>query len=225
MKAVRASINRQQKLNARSQTHQQLKTAGETENAQEQQYLHNAQATAKPTMPPPTIATSSTSGAAFTPPTSWVRSYTSLREISASSRARGNETSIRLPRSNHSSLQPPHKTQSRNPLSPKAQPKRREKERGRDTVGERLREYLRPGNPAWRRIRARSRRVAEGPGERPDPIRRRREASVREEREHESQQKCPGLEGRCGKRGGEMDRAPAHLRLESRAETAEGPIG
>ena len=93
-------------------------------------------------------------------------------------------------------------------------------------MGERLREYLRPGNPAWRRIRARSRRVAEGPGERPDPIRRRREASVREEREHESQQKCPELEGRCGKRGGgEMDRAPAHLRLESMAETAEGPIG
>ena len=53
-----------------------------------------------------------------------------------------------------------------------------------------MREYLRPGHPAWRRILARSRRVAEGPGERPDPIRRRREASVGEEREHESQQKC-----------------------------------
>ena len=53
-----------------------------------------------------------------------------------------------------------------------------------------MREYLRPGHPGWRRIRARSRRVAEGPGERPDPIRRRREASVGEEREHESQQKC-----------------------------------
>jgi hypothetical protein len=42
----------------------------------EQQYLHNAQAMAKPTMPPPTIATLSTSGAAFTPPTSWMRPYT-----------------------------------------------------------------------------------------------------------------------------------------------------
>ncbi|TVU44023.1 hypothetical protein EJB05_03447 [Eragrostis curvula] len=38
------------------------------EKVHEQQYLHNAQATAKPTMPPPTIATSSTSGVVFTPP-------------------------------------------------------------------------------------------------------------------------------------------------------------
>jgi hypothetical protein len=42
-------------------------------------------------------------------------------------------------------------------------------------------EYLRAGRPGGPRIRARGRRVAEGPGERPDPVGRRREASAREE--------------------------------------------
>jgi hypothetical protein len=41
-------------------------------------------------------------------------------------------------------------------------------------------EYLRAGRPVGPRIRARGRHVAEGPGERPDPVRRCK-ASAREE--------------------------------------------
>ena len=43
-------------------------------------------------------------------------------------------------------------------------------------------EYLRAGRPVGPRIRSRGRRAAEGPDERPDPVRRRREASAREKR-------------------------------------------
>jgi hypothetical protein len=42
-------------------------------------------------------------------------------------------------------------------------------------------EYLWAGRPIGPRIRARGRRVAEGPRERPDPVRYRRKASAREE--------------------------------------------
>jgi hypothetical protein len=43
-------------------------------------------------------------------------------------------------------------------------------------------EYLRAGRPVSPRIRSQGRHAAEGPGERPDPVRRRREAFTREER-------------------------------------------
>jgi hypothetical protein len=42
-------------------------------------------------------------------------------------------------------------------------------------------EYLRAGRPVGPRIRAQGRRVAKGPGERPDSVRRCRKASAREE--------------------------------------------
>jgi hypothetical protein len=43
-------------------------------------------------------------------------------------------------------------------------------------------EYLRAGRPVGPRIRSRGWRAAEGPGERADPLRCRREASAWEER-------------------------------------------
>jgi hypothetical protein len=43
-------------------------------------------------------------------------------------------------------------------------------------------EYLQAGRLVGPRIRSRGRHAAEGPGERPNPVHRRREASAREER-------------------------------------------